>query len=159
LEASSRARARRPHHARARRAAAPLPHRGKALGRGHGVDGELPTLLGSELQAPRRVARGNEKEETGRQTMNGFTIEAEGHLEIVMKRAFDAPRELVFEALTKPELVQRWLLGPDGWSMPVCEIDLRVGGRYRYVWRNDAKDKEMASGGVFREIVPPERIV
>src|SRR5262249_30210269 len=70
-----------------------------------------------------------------------------------------APRELVFEALTKPELVQRWLLGPDGWSMPVCEIDLRVGGRYRYVWRNDAKDKEMASGGVFREIVPPERIV
>jgi uncharacterized protein YndB with AHSA1/START domain len=57
--------------------------------------------------------------------------------EIVMTRAFDAPRPLVFDAFTKPKLLQRWLLGPDGWSMPVCEIDLRVGGKYRYVWRKD----------------------
>lgn len=78
--------------------------------------------------------------------------------EIVMTRVFDAPRRLVFEALTKPELVRQWLLGPPGWSMPVCEIDLRVGGSYRYVWRRD-NGKEMAMGGVFREIVPPERLV
>ena len=78
--------------------------------------------------------------------------------EIVMTRVFDAPRSLVFDALTKPELVKRWLLGPPGWTMPVCEIDLRVGGTYRYVWRK-APATEMGMGGVFREIVRPERIV
>ena len=78
--------------------------------------------------------------------------------EIAMTRVFNAPRRLVFEAMTKPELVQRWLLGPPGWTMPVCEIDLRVGGRYRYVWRH-ADGKEMGMGGIHREIVVPERIV
>jgi uncharacterized protein YndB with AHSA1/START domain len=82
-----------------------------------------------------------------------------GDREIVMTRAFDAPRKLVFEAFTKPELVKRWLLGPDGWSMPVCEIDLRVGGRYRYVWRRDRDGHEMGMGGVYREVVAPERVV
>ena len=78
--------------------------------------------------------------------------------EIVVTRDFDAPRGLVFDAHTKPELVRQWLLGPPGWTMPVCEIDLRVGGVYRYVWRN-AAGKDMGMGGVFREIVPPERLV
>ena len=78
--------------------------------------------------------------------------------EIVMTRVFNAPRKLVFEAMTKPELVKKWLLGPPGWTMPVCEIDLRVGGAYRYVWRN-ADGSEMGMGGVYREIVRPERIV
>jgi len=79
--------------------------------------------------------------------------------EIAMTRVFDAPRRLVFEALTKPELVRRWLLGPDGWSMPVCEIDLKVGGAYRYVWRRDKDGSEMGMGGVFREVVPSELLV
>ena len=87
-----------------------------------------------------------------------FKISTRGDRELVMTREFDAPRHLVFDAFTKPELVRRWLLGPDGWSMPVCEIDLRVGGSYRYVWRH-ASGNEMGMGGVFREIVPPERIV
>ena len=78
--------------------------------------------------------------------------------ELVMTRVFNAPRRLVFEAMTKPELVKQWLLGPPGWSMPVCEIDLRVGGKYRYVWRN-ADGREMGMGGVYREIVRPERLV
>ena len=82
-----------------------------------------------------------------------------GDREIVMTRVFDAPRKLVFQAFTKPDLVKRWLLGPDGWSMPVCEIDLRVGGKYRYVWRRDKDGSEMGMGGVYREIVVPERIV
>ena len=78
--------------------------------------------------------------------------------EIVVTRLFDAPRTLVFDCMSKPDLVKRWLLGPPGWTMPVCEIDFRVGGRYRYVWRGpDAT--EMGMGGVYREIVPPERIV
>ena len=88
-----------------------------------------------------------------------FDITAHGDREIVVTRVFDAPRRLVFDAYTKPELVKRWLLGPEGWSMPVCEIDLREGGKYRYVWRKDADGQEMGMGGIFREVVPPDRIV
>jgi uncharacterized protein YndB with AHSA1/START domain len=79
--------------------------------------------------------------------------------EIAMTRTFDAPRRLVFEALTKPELLKRWLLGPDGWSMPVCEFDGKVGSSYRYVWRRDRDGHEMGMGGVIREMSPPERMV
>ncbi|HLQ59285.1 MAG TPA: SRPBCC family protein [Gemmatimonadales bacterium] len=78
--------------------------------------------------------------------------------ELVMTRDFAAPRGMLFDALTKPDLVQRWLLGPPGWTMPVCEIDLRVGGKYRYVWRN-ADGREMGMGGTFKEIVRPSRLV
>lgn len=85
-------------------------------------------------------------------------VTANGDREIVMTRSFNAPRHLVFEALSKPELVKQWLLGPPGWSMPVCEIDFRIGGKYRYVWRH-TDGKEMGMGGVYREIVRPERIV
>jgi len=85
-------------------------------------------------------------------------ITTRGDREIVMTRVLAAPRNLVFDAFTKPELVRQWLLGPDGWSMPVCDIDLRVGGKYRYVWRHSSGN-EMGMGGVFREIVAPERIV
>jgi uncharacterized protein YndB with AHSA1/START domain len=79
--------------------------------------------------------------------------------EIAMTRVFDAPRPLVFDAFTRPELLKRWLLGPEGWSLPVCEIDLRVGGRYRYVWKRDRDGHEMGMGGVYREVVAPERVV
>lgn len=85
-------------------------------------------------------------------------VTTRGDREIVMTRAFDAPRKLVFDAFTKPELVKQWLLGPPGWSMPVCEIDLRVGGSYRYVWRK-AGQPDMGMGGVYREVVAPERVV
>ena len=78
--------------------------------------------------------------------------------EIVMTRIFDAPRRLVFDAHTRPELIKRWLFGPEGWSMTVCDVDLRVGGTYRYVWRH-TNGNEMGMGGVFREVVAPERIV
>lgn len=79
--------------------------------------------------------------------------------ELAILRSFNAPRELVFRALTEPELVRRWLLGPPGWTMPVCEIDLQVGGAYRYVWRHEENGNEMAMGGVYREIATPERLV
>lgn len=88
-----------------------------------------------------------------------FKLTTRGDREIVMTRDFNAPRRLVFDAFTKPELVKQWLLGPPGWSMPVCEIDLKVGGAYRYVWRQDSDGAEMGMGGVFREIVPQERVV
>src|SRR5262245_40384379 len=85
-------------------------------------------------------------------------VTAAGDREIVMTREFDAPRALVFEAYTKPELLKRWLGVVGGWSLDVCEIDLRVGGAYRYVWRHPEQG-EMGMGGVYREVVPPERIV
>ena len=85
-------------------------------------------------------------------------VTARGDREILMTRDFDAPRTMVFDAFTKPKLVKRWMLGPGGWSMPVCEIDLRVGGKYRYVWRK-AGVPDMGMGGIYREIVAPERVV
>jgi uncharacterized protein YndB with AHSA1/START domain len=89
----------------------------------------------------------------------GLKIEPKGDLEIVLTRGFAADRALVFSANTEPELLKRWLGVRKGWILAVCEVDLQVGGRYRYVWRNEAKGKELASGGVFLEIVRPERLV
>jgi uncharacterized protein YndB with AHSA1/START domain len=77
--------------------------------------------------------------------------------ELVMTRVFDAPRHLVFDALTKPELIRRWY-GPVGWSMVVCEIDLRVDGAWRFVSRRP-DGKQIGQRGVYREIVAPERLV
>jgi uncharacterized protein YndB with AHSA1/START domain len=82
-----------------------------------------------------------------------------GDREILVTRDFEAPRRLVFDAFTKPELVRRWLLGPPGWTMPLCEIDLRVGGAYRYAWRSEKDGAQMAMGGVFREVILFERLV
>lgn len=79
--------------------------------------------------------------------------------EIRVARAFDAPAKLVWDCHTKPELIRRWMLGPPGWSMPVCEVDLTVGGAYRYRWRSDADGTEFGSSGVHKEIVPFSRIV
>jgi uncharacterized protein YndB with AHSA1/START domain len=79
--------------------------------------------------------------------------------EIRVARAFDAPAKLVWDCHTKPELLRRWMLGPPGWSMPVCEVDLTVGGAYRHRWRSDADGTEFGSSGVYKEIVPFERIV
>jgi uncharacterized protein YndB with AHSA1/START domain len=90
--------------------------------------------------------------------MNALSVTTPSDREIVVVRAFDAPRALVFDCMTKPELVRRWMLGPDGWTMPVCEIDLSVGGAYRYVWRN-AEGQEMGMGGRHLEIDPPARLV
>ncbi len=79
-------------------------------------------------------------------------------LELVATRAFDAPRRLVWDAFTKPEHVPHWMLGPEGMSMPVFEIDLRPGGEWHFVWRMpDGEQMEMR--GVYREVVPPERLV
>jgi uncharacterized protein YndB with AHSA1/START domain len=77
--------------------------------------------------------------------------------EIVLTRVFDAPRSLVFEAMTRPELLKRWF-GPHGWNLVVCEVDLRVGGAWRYVLEGP-DGASMGMGGEYREIVPGERTV
>ena len=82
--------------------------------------------------------------------LEGLKLVTRGEREILMTRELHAPRRLVFHAFTKPELEKRWLLGPPGWSIPVCEIDLRVGGAYRHVWVN-ADGRQMGMGGVYRE--------
>jgi|SRR6267143_5393288 len=90
---------------------------------------------------------------------NALKITPSGDRDLVMTRDFDAPRKLVYDAHTKPELVRRWLLGPPGWSMPVCEMDVRVGGKYRWMWKKDTDGSTMGMGGVYREVEAPERLV
>jgi uncharacterized protein YndB with AHSA1/START domain len=87
------------------------------------------------------------------------TVTLPNDRDVVVVRAFNAPRELVFDAWTTPSLVQRWLLGPPGWTMPVCEMDVRPGGKYRWRWRSEADGKEFGFVGEFREVVRPSRIV
>lgn len=79
--------------------------------------------------------------------------------EVRVTRSFRGPRALVFRAYTEPDLVRQWMLGPPGWVMPVCEMDLRVGGRYRWRWRSEEDGNEFGFFGVFREVEPPSRIV
>jgi uncharacterized protein YndB with AHSA1/START domain len=87
-----------------------------------------------------------------------FKVTTPSDREIVLTRLFDAPRHLVFEAMTRPEHIKRWWgnLG-DGYSVPVCEVDLRPGGAWRFVNRHPKGDAEFY--GVYREITPPERVV
>ncbi len=76
-----------------------------------------------------------------------------------VRRSFRAPRDLVWRAHTEPKLFQRWLLGPPGWSMPVCEMDVRVGGAFRCLWRSDEEGKAFTVFGEYREISAPVRLV
>lgn len=88
----------------------------------------------------------------------GLSLTLKGDRELVFTRIFDAPRELVYDCHTKPELMRRWLTGPDGWSFDICDVDLKVGGKYLYVWAHPSRPK-FGMRGVFREISGPERLV
>lgn len=87
-----------------------------------------------------------------------LALATHGDREIRATRDFDAPRKLVFEALTQVEALKKWFGGPPGWSLAVCEFDAKVGGRYRYVWKN-VDGTEMGMGGTILEFVPFERVV
>ncbi|MGD9981654.1 MAG: SRPBCC family protein [Hyphomonadaceae bacterium] len=78
--------------------------------------------------------------------------------EVRVVRTFNAPRQLVWDAHTKPELVQKWMLGPPGWSMPVCEMDVRPGGKYTWRWKNDADGKQFGFHGTFSEVNAPAKM-
>jgi len=86
------------------------------------------------------------------------TITTPSDREVEIARTFDGPRDLVYEVWTSPEHVPHWMLGPDGWTMPVCEMDLRPGGSWRHVWRK-ADGEEMEMTGDYREVEPPARLV
>lgn len=85
------------------------------------------------------------------------TVEAKGDRELVIKRAFKAPKDLVFQAHTECKYLRRWMFGMDGWTLDVCQIDLNVGGKYRWVWKKG--EIEMGAGGEYREVARPDRIV
>jgi uncharacterized protein YndB with AHSA1/START domain len=78
---------------------------------------------------------------------------------IVLTRSFDAPRQLVWEAMTKPELIRRWLFSPPGWAMTECREDMKVGGSFRWEWGGPEGQTMMVIRGAYREIIPFERIV
>jgi uncharacterized protein YndB with AHSA1/START domain len=78
--------------------------------------------------------------------------------ELTITRVFDAPRTLVWEAYTSPGHLPHWMLGPPGWTMPVCEIDLRPGGAWRWAWAH-SDGSRMEMHGVYKEVAPPERVV
>jgi uncharacterized protein YndB with AHSA1/START domain len=90
--------------------------------------------------------------------MSKLTLAAEGDRFIVASRRFRAPPEAVYRAHTEAQLIQKWLLGPDGWTMPVCECEARPGGKFRYEWSN-GKDRGFYLTGEFLELEPFRRIV
>lgn len=90
--------------------------------------------------------------------MGRLDISLPSDRELRIKRSFSAPRQLVWDCHTKPELVRRWLLGPPGWEMPVCDIDLRVGGKYRYEWEDKSRGKTMGMDGVFTDVAKPRHL-
>ncbi len=90
--------------------------------------------------------------------MSPMTLETQGDTGILVTRRFAAPAELIFRAHTEPKLIQQWLLGPEGWSMPVCITDPRAGGKFRYEWKN-AKGAGFFVTGEFVEVIPFRKIV
>ena len=90
--------------------------------------------------------------------MSKLTVVTEGDKHVVVTRRFAAPPEAVYRAHTEPRLIQRWLLGPDGWTMPVCVCEARPGGKIRYEWA-DGKGGGFYLTGEFVELVPFSRIV
>lgn len=87
-----------------------------------------------------------------------FRMTRDGEREIVVVRQFAVPRSAVFDGFTQSELLKQWMFGPEGWSMPVCELDLRPGGRIRYEWRHE-DGREMGMSGTFRDIKRPLRMI
>jgi uncharacterized protein YndB with AHSA1/START domain len=92
-------------------------------------------------------------------TMDKAQVTMPSDREVKVTRSFRAPRALVYRAYTEPQLVRQWLLGPPGWSMPVCEMDVRVGGNFRWRWRSEDGGNEFGFTGTFREVQPSSKLV
>lgn len=88
-------------------------------------------------------------------TLDKTQVSLPSDTEICVTRDFAAPRRLVWDAHTNPELFRRWIGGYPGWSMPVCEMDVRPGGKYSWRWRFDEDGKEFGFFGEFREVEAP----
>lgn len=86
-------------------------------------------------------------------------VALQGESEVKVVRSFRAPRAMVYRAYTEPQLLKRWLLGPPGWSMPVCEMDVRVGGDYRWRWQSEDGTQAFGFSGRFLEVEPAAKLV
>lgn len=90
--------------------------------------------------------------------INKAQVSTPSDTEVRVTRDFKAPRTLVWQAHTDPKLIKRWMLGPPGWSMPVCEVDLRVGGKYRWRWKSDENGAEFGFFGEFTKVESPDAL-
>lgn len=91
-------------------------------------------------------------------TMEKAKVSLPTDTQVKVTRSFNAPRKLVYQAHTEPKLVQRWMLGPPGWKMPVCEMDVREGGKYRWRWKNIEDGKEFGFHGEFKKVQPDKHL-
>ena len=92
-------------------------------------------------------------------TPTGLQVATPTDTSIVMTRIFKAPQRLVWEAMTDPAKLRRWMFAPPGWTMTVCEFEPRVGGHYRWAWKTEQADPAMTIYGEMKEVVPFQRIV
>ncbi|HEV7440979.1 MAG TPA: SRPBCC domain-containing protein, partial [Steroidobacteraceae bacterium] len=114
--------------------------------------------LGEKLRPVGQRSGHHETQEEKALTMSKLTLKTEGDKHVVVTRRFAAPPEAVYRAHTEPRLIQKWMLGPDGWTMPVCVCEARPGGKIRYEWA-DGKGGGFYLTGEFLELVPFSRIV
>ena len=91
--------------------------------------------------------------------MSEMTLETEGDRFVVVKRRFAASPEAVYRAHLEPELIQQWMLGPEGWTMPVCQIEAKAGGRIRFEWVDGNGGGGFHLTGEVLELEPSRRIV
>jgi uncharacterized protein YndB with AHSA1/START domain len=91
--------------------------------------------------------------------MSRLTLKTEGDTHVIVTRHFAAPPEAVYRAHLDPKIVQKWLLGPDGWTMPVCDLEARAGGKFRYEWKHETKGHGFHITGEFVELTPHSKIV
>ena len=90
--------------------------------------------------------------------MSGFALAAQGAREILITRNFPASAARLFEALTQPEFIRQWMLGPPGWTLAICKTDPRPGGEFRYLWHNEGGE-ELGMRGRYLEVEPPRHLV
>lgn len=121
-----------------------------------------PTGLGSDRHADEflrvRQLTENHFHKESCMDMSRLKVSTPTDTTVVMTRSFNAPRRLVWEAMTDPSKLRRWMFAPPGWIMTVCEFDARVGGGYRWAWKTDQADPVMTIHGVITEVVPHERV-
>lgn len=89
----------------------------------------------------------------------GLQLSTVSDATVVLTRTFNAPRRLVWEAMTVPERMKRWMLPPPGWTLATCECEARVAGALRLVWKGAEADQGMTLHGVFTEAIAPERMI
>jgi len=122
------------------------------------TQGALKSGAAAGARLDRRLKKGENGVRLQGNLMSALTVTLPSDRELSATRTFAAPRTLVFDCWTKQELVKQWLTGPPGWSFVTCAIDLKVGGQYRFVWK-DQGGNAIGLTGTFREIARPGRLV